>query len=329
MIRWAVSGSGNMASLFVKDSEQVTNGQFVAVYSSQQSRADAFAKQHQLAHAYSDYDALLANPDIDAVYIASTHPHHAAQAIRALNAGKHVLVEKPMALSPADAREVFAAAKANQRFCAEALWTKFAPAYQTLMAQLQQNRIGDVRHINASFGFAIDLADTQQRLLNPEHAGGALLDIGLYPIFLPLTLFGVPDETKAQVTMGDSGVDIATDLIMSYQDGRSATISYRFDVMLPTKAAFSGTLGWAELESPFFASNAIHWHEKDRPGTTEHIPLVNRGWGYEFEAVNAAIVAGELEAVQHSWQDSLQLSEYLHFLRNTWGPHYPFEEVSE
>ena len=325
MIRWAVAGSGNMADLFLKDCKNISEGEFTAVYSNSQDRANAFASQHQLAHAYSSFSDLLANPDIDAVYIASTHPNHAPQAIAALNAGKHVLVEKPMSLSVEEAQQVFDVANSNQRFCAEALWTKFSPVYNSLIEQLQAGRIGDIRHISANFGFTVDQQRPKQRLLNPEHAGGALLDIGLYPIFLPLTVFGYPQQTQAKVTMGATGVDIASDLIMSYEDGRSATISYRFDAMMPTKAVISGTKGWVELESPFFAGNSLLWSINGSPVKAEHIALHNRGWGYEFAAANKAIAAGQLQATQHTWHDSLQLATYLSYLRITWGPKYPFE----
>ena len=326
MIRWAVAGSGNMADLFLQDCTSIQSGQFVAVFSNQQARAEQFAARHRLTAAYSSYAEMLANPDIDAIYIASTHPNHAPQAIEALNAGKHVLVEKPMSLTLEQAQQVFDAAKKNQRFCAEALWTKFSPVYKSLMAQLQAGRIGDIRHMSGNFGFAVDQQNTEQRLLNAQHAGGALLDIGLYPIFLPLTLFGYPQQTQAKVTLGPTGVDIASDLIMSYDDGRSATVSYRFDAMMPTKAIISGSKGWVELDSPFFAGNSLTWAVNGSPTTTEHVALHNRGWGNEFAAVNQAIAAGKLEAPEHGWDDSLQLAKYLQSLRDTWGPTYPFEQ---
>ncbi len=325
MIRWAVAGSGNMADLFLKDCNNVGSGKFMAVYSQSQERAEAFAKKHELPLAYSSFSTLLSNPDIDAVYIASTHPNHAPQAIEALTAGKHVLVEKPMSLTLEQAQQVFEVAKTNKCFCTEALWTKFSPVHKALMQQLSSGRIGEVRHINANFGFAVDQSNPEQRLLNPQHAGGALLDIGLYPIFLPLTLFGYPQETQAKVTMGATGVDVASDLIMSYDDGRSATVSYRFDAMMPTKAVFSGTKGWVEVDSPFFAGNALTWSVHGKPTTTEHIALHNRGWGNEFDSANKAITAGQLEAEEHTWGDSLQLATYLNYLRDTWGPTYPFE----
>jgi predicted dehydrogenase len=325
MIQWAVCGSGNMASLFLSDSQNIGNGEFIAVYSSAMERANAFAEKHSLAHAYDNLDTMLANPDIDAVYIASTHPNHAPQAIKALNAGKHVLVEKPMSLTKAQAQAVFDAAKANNKLCCEALWTKFFPTYKSLMTQIGEGRIGDVRHYNASFGFTIDMANTTQRLLNPEQAGGALLDIGLYPIFVPLALFGTPDNTKANITMSDSGVDIAADIIMEYKGGRTATVSYRFDCHMPNKAAISGTKGWVELEAPFHCGNAINWGVSGKPVQPEHHVLENRGWGIEFEGVNAAIESGALEAPEHTWAQSLQLAEYLEMLRKEWGPTYPFE----
>lgn len=325
MIRWAVVGSGNMASLFLRDCMHSTLGRFVAVYSHDQGRADAFAQTHQLESAYSDLDKLLADDRIDAVYIASTHPNHAPQAIKVLEAGKHVLIEKPMALSEAQTQEVFALAHQQNRFCAEALWTKFSPTYQSLIRQLEQGRIGDVRHVSANFAFTIDLNNTRHRLLNPDHAGGALLDIGLYTLFLPMALMGEPTRMTAVVTHGDMGVDLSSDVILEFGEGRSAALSYRFDAMMPTKAAISGTRGWVEMETPFFAGNALHWGEAGKPVVTEQVPLTNRGWGNEFEQVNRHIAAGDLEAAAHTHQDSLMLARLLESLRRDYGPVFPFE----
>lgn len=325
MIRWAVAGTGTMAGLFLDDCANSKTGQFTAVFSHTKSRAQSFAQQHQLATVHDDFEQLLADPDIDALYIASTHPNHGPQAIAALEAGKHVLVEKPMSLSKAQAQEVFDAAKAHNRHCTEALWTKFSPTYQSLMSQLNAGKIGEVRHIQANFGFPVDMSNAKQRLLNPDHAGGALLDIGLYPIFLVLSLFGLPDKTQANVTLGETGVDVSADILMSYADGRSASLSYRFDCHMPTKAMISASQGWVELESPFFAGNQLHWQVNGGTVKTENVALENRGWGYEFEGVNQAISAGRLETEEHPWQDSLLLAGYLEELRSQWGPSYPFE----
>ncbi|WP_320823048.1 Gfo/Idh/MocA family oxidoreductase [Reinekea sp.] len=325
MIRWAVVGTGTMAGLFLQDTAQVTQGRFGAVFSHSMSRAQAFADTHGLARAYDDYDRLLANEQIDAVYIASTHPNHGPQAIAALNAGKHVLVEKPMALSEAEAQAVFDAAARNARFCAEAVWTKFNPVYQSLQRQLAAGRIGTVQHLSASFGFALDMSKPQQRLLDPAQAGGALLDIGLYPIMLALSVMGYPDQTQARVVLGPTGVDIAADLLLSYADGRSANLAYRLDAHLPTKASIGGSLGWVELETPWFSSNALHWSEIGKPVSTEYGMLINRGWGRQFERVNEAIAEGQLEVSEHRWADSVQLARYMESVRTTWGPIYPFE----
>jgi predicted dehydrogenase len=325
MRHWAVIGTGNMAGLFVSDAKNVGNAQFIAVYSRDMSRAQAFAHAHGIEHTFDSMELMLADPAIDAVYIASPHTAHAAQAIQALNAGKHVLVEKPMALTQAEAQAVFDAAKNNQRFCAEALWTKFSHCYQALTEQLADGRIGELRHISANFGFAVDQSNPEHRLLNPDLAGGALLDIGLYPIFLPLALLGEPSATQAKVTMGPTGVDIATDLILEYDAGRSAHLAYRFDAMMPNNAIISGTKGWVSIETPFFASNALHWNVAGGVTQTEYHPMTNRGWGEEFFLVNEAIESGVLQASQHSWDDSLQLAGFLESLRKTYGPRYPFE----
>ncbi|MBU2864455.1 Gfo/Idh/MocA family oxidoreductase [Reinekea forsetii] len=326
MTTWGVAGTGGMASLFLDDASKLTSGHFNAVYSGSLSRATAFAQQHKLDHAYDDYNAFVENPDLDVIYIAGVHTTHADLAIRALQAKKHVLIEKPMTLNVTQAQQIIDAAKKANRFCAEALWTRFTPTLESVISDISSGKIGEIRHISASFGFRVDLDDHQQRLLNPQLAGGALLDIGLYPLLLPLFLLGQPTEIKANVEFSESQVDLASDLILTYPQGVSAQLSYRLDAYLPNKAFIAGTKGYVELEAPWFASNRADWCMADQPIESQYFALTNRGWGYEFDEVNGCIAAGLLESSKHSWQDALSLATLLERIRSEYGPIYPFEQ---
>jgi predicted dehydrogenase len=325
MLVWGVAGTGSMASLFLEDAKAIESGKFNAVFSNSPDRAQAFAQTHDLAFAYSDYHDLLANPDIDVIYIAGVHTEHAHMAIAALNAGKHVLVEKPLSLSLAQTKAVFAAAKANSLFCAEALWTRFAPTYSAVIEQVKSGKIGEIRHISANFGFRIDMDNHQQRLLNPLLAGGAMFDIGIYPLLLPTFLLGEPEHIHANVVMAESGVDLASDVLLSYPQGVSASLTYRLDTHLPIKAVISGTQGYVEFESPWFAANAVHWAIAGKPIETEYFALTNRGWGYEFDEVNRCLKAGLNESPKHTWADAIMLAKLMERIRSEYGPIYPFE----
>ncbi|MHA7879708.1 MAG: Gfo/Idh/MocA family protein [Saccharospirillum sp.] len=324
MIRWAAVGIGQMANLFVKDARHGQGGRFTAAWSRNRERAEAFARQHGLAQSFDDYDALLADDAIDAIYIASPHTAHVDQAIAALEAGKAVLVEKPVAVNANDAEHLYQTAARCGRFCQEALWTRFNPVYQTLLSQARSGRLGRLCHSHSNFGFVAP-TDPTHRLNNPQLAGGALLDMGLYPLLLPLDLFGEPDHIDGRVTLGATGVDESADLVLHYPGGQRAVVSYSLRNAMPNQATISGSEGWVELQSPWFAPNAARWQQGEGPVRWQQYELVGRGWHYEFSAANRAIARGALECEEHNQADSLRLMRLLDRIRSEFGPKYPFE----
>lgn len=326
MAVWGVAGTGGMAELFLTDSTAFSSGHFKAVYSKTGTRAAQFAQQHDLESAYDNYDDFLNDAELDVIYIAGVHTTHAELALRALQAKKHVFIEKPMALSLAQTQQIISMAERNQCFCAEALWTRFTPTLAGVLKTVSSGKIGDIRHISANFGFRVDMNNPEHRLLNPNLAGGALLDIGLYPLLLPLFSLGQPSAITAIVENSDQGVDIASDLILTYPQGVSAQLSYRLDAFLPNKAVIAGTLGYVEIEAPWFASNKVDWYIAGKPIESEYFSLSCRGWGYEFEEVNRCIHEGLLESPNHTWKDSLSLATLIERIRTEYGPIYPFEQ---
>jgi predicted dehydrogenase len=319
--RWAVIGTGGMADQFVADSQHGSGGRFVAVCSRSQASARAFADRHGLENAFDDLDAMLARDNIDVVYIASPHTQHLAQATASMEAGKAVLVEKPATLNAAQTTRLYDTAERCGVLCVEALWTRFSPVYRSILAELKSGRIGTVRQCQASFGFASP-ADPAHRLNTPELAGGALLDIGIYPLLLPLDLFGLPDSIEGDVTLGESGVDRSADLVLSYASGARASLSYSLNFPLPTEAAISGDDGWVSFKSPWFATNAARWQVGQAPVSQQQYPLIGRGYHYEFSAVNRSLVAGLQQCEEHSWADSLALAWVMDRIRKRWGPDY-------
>lgn len=324
MIRWAAVGIGQMADLFVSDAQYGQGGRFTAAYSRNKQRAEAFAKRHELSQSYDDFDALLADDNIDAVYIASPHTAHVDQAIAALEAGKAVLVEKPVAVCAVDAERLYQTAARCGLFCQEALWTRFNPVYRTILEQARSGLIGRLSHSHSNFGFVAP-ADPAHRLNNPNLAGGALLDMGLYPLLLPLDLFGEPDHINGRVTIGSSGVDESADLVLDYPGGQRAVVSYSLRNVMPGQATISGTDGWVEVQSPWFAPNAARWQVGESAVRWEQYELIGRGWHYEFTAANKAIARGDLFCNEHSQVDSLCMMRLLDRIRSEFGPSYPFE----
>lgn len=324
MIQWAAVGIGHMADLFVADAQHGQGGRFIAAYSRNKERADAFAQKHKLEHSHDDFDALLADDSIDAVYIASPHTAHVGQAIAALEAGKAVLVEKPVAVNAMEAEQLYQTAERCGLFCQEALWTRFNPVYRTILEQARSGLLGRLCHSHSNFGFVAP-ADPAHRLNNPELAGGALLDMGLYPLLLPLDLFGEPDSIDGRVSIGSSGVDESADLVLSYPGGQRAVVSYSLRNVMPNQATISGMDGWVEMQSPWFAPNAARWQVGQGAVRWEQYELIGRGWHYEFTAANQAIARGDLFCKEHSQADSLRLMRLLDRIRTEFGPRYPFE----
>ena len=194
-LRWGVLGPGWIAQRFVESLQANTGQHVLAVASRDQSRASAFAAQWSLAKAYDSYEALFDDPDIDIVYIATTHPSHRNNALDALNAGKHVLVEKPLAMDAGGARDIAAAAANANRFAGEAMWTKFLPKFDVIRQLLDDGVLGEVRTVIADHG---EFFTPDHRIYDPELAGGPLLDLGTYPIALAHMVFGSFTSVVAQ-----------------------------------------------------------------------------------------------------------------------------------
>ncbi|MEJ2043310.1 MAG: Gfo/Idh/MocA family oxidoreductase [Reinekea sp.] len=323
MLRWGVMGTGNIAHQFVNDARHGSGGEFVGVYSRSQDRADAFAKAFGLQHAFGDLDEFFACDEIDVVYVASPHTGHVEQALALLEAGKAVLVEKPVAVSGRDAERLYRRSQELNLFCQEAFWTRFSPAYQQILQQARDGRLGRLCHGQANFGFQAP-ADLKHRLNNPDLAGGALLDIGLYPLLLTHDLFGEPSDIEGRVAL-KNGVDRSADLVLRYEGGERSAVHYSLDYELPQTAWISGEKGWVEIQSLWFAPNCAHWKIGEAPVQVEHYPLLGQGYHYEFTATNNAIAAGRLDCAEHTHADSLTLMRLLDRIRAKWGPRYPFE----
>jgi predicted dehydrogenase len=194
--RWGIAATGGIAASFAQALHETEGAELVAVCSRTQDRADAFAREHGIPRAHGSYEALAEDPEVDVVYVATPHSRHCNDAIRYLEAGKHVLCEKPLAVDQREAARMVATARANDRFLMEAIWSRFLPAYRELGRILAEGRIGEVRLVEADFGFAARF-DPEHRLFAPELAGGAMLDLGIYPVQLAHLVLGPPDVVRA------------------------------------------------------------------------------------------------------------------------------------
>ena len=224
-IAWGILGLGGIAHKFVKDLALVKGAKLQAVASSSKERAIAFAQEYNALTAYGSYEALYADPVVEVIYIASVHVDHYPQTLAALNAGKAVLCEKPMGINAQQLKAMIALAKAKKVFLMEAFWSRFNPALLEAKRQIQQGRIGDLRHLQASFAMPRWKDKPEGRLLNLAKGGGSLLDIGVYPVFLAYFLLGKPKEIIAKANFNPQGTEIQSSIIFTYLNAQAQLYS--------------------------------------------------------------------------------------------------------
>ncbi|WP_027468649.1 Gfo/Idh/MocA family protein [Deefgea rivuli] len=291
-IRFGIIGTGSIAQRFVVGLEQVPDAQAVAVFNRTASKATQFATSNQIPHIYSSLDELLAS-DIDAVYIATPHPSHAALSIAALKAGKAVLCEKPAAVTLAELDDVIAAAQATQRLYMEAMKPPFFPLYQMIRERIESGSIGDVRFVRA--GFANPNIPAGHAVLDPAQAGGGLLDIGIYAAFLAVDWLGASSEVQTLGRMGVSGVDT----FASWQSQHANGISQLYcglDVAGSGEALISGSAGYVLIHDKWWnpARATLVTATGEREELT-HTPI-GSGLNYETAHFCDLLCNGQLES---------------------------------
>lgn len=303
-----------MARSIIPDFHLCENTEPLMVVSRDVDRAERFAKEVSVPRWGSLTDALRAD-DIDAVYVATPHPFHAATAVAALEAGKHVLVEKPLTMNVAEAKRVVATARANQRFLMEALWQAFNPTVVELRRRVASGVLGDLAFAQASFGFHLEV-DPVSRMWARELGGGSVLDQAVYPLSLVQSLFGEPSRILATGSIGPTGVDNEAIAILEFPNGTRATATSTLRAQLSNTAEVAGSLGRIEVQAPIFNPRGLTQYTW-APGDSWAAPEVEsfsheqEGNGYVpmLRAVSQAISAGELEHPFRTHEASLQVMQ--------------------
>lgn len=322
-INWGILGCGKIARKFASDLRLVENAQLLAVGSLDKSRGEEFASAFNASRVYSSYESLAADTEVDVIYVATPHGFHYQHALICLKAKKAVLCEKAFALNTKHAAEMISVAKRENVFIMEAFWTKFIPQYQKAIEIIKAGTIGDVRWIQADFGF--NAGDPPaQRLIDPRLGGGALLDIGIYPVFLAQSILGKPSEIHASMTPYSSGVDEQCVMTMKFPNGAVAALSSTLAADTPVEAVIAGTKGRILLKNRFH--NAIAVIElavgKDEPKAID--VFREDGFGYQFEArhVGECLRKGLIESPVMTHQDTLMQMETLDAIRKLCGIRY-------
>ena len=305
-VKWGVVGPGNIAADFVSDFKFLSNGEVFAVSSRSLDRAQTFANRFDIPNVYGDYESMLTNPEVEAVYVATPHSFHFEQTTLALKAGKAVLCEKPITTNPEDFESLRRLAKDQNQLLMEGMWTYFLPAIRQAKAWVEAGRIGNIKHVKSDFGFHA-LFDAKSRLFAPELGGGALLDVGIYPLALShYFLENDPSDTRIRVRKAATGVDSDVAIWMDYSSGM-ASLHASIECHLPNKTYVIGDKGYIELPnawqarecSLFMATEKVDYFSDNREGF---------GFNFECEAFNDDLIAGRLESevVSHEVSAVLQ-----------------------
>lgn len=284
-LRWAIIGTGGIARAFADDLRLSDAGELVAVGSRTSARAEAFAAETGAPRAYGDQAAMLAADDIDAVYVATPHPAHHAGALAAIEAGKAVLVEKPFTLNRGEAEDLVAAAKTHGVFLMEAMWTRFLPHMVRIRELLAEGRLGDVRLVVAEHGVWFR-HDPVHRMFDPHLGGGALLDLGVYPVSFLSMVLGTPLSVTASTQFGDTGVDGQTSVITGYANGRQGVATSSMEAFLPNHASIAGTDARIDIDPWWYRPTSFTLTA--RSGAVERFTFDVPGNGLRFQAEEVA-----------------------------------------
>ncbi|MET4639828.1 Gfo/Idh/MocA family oxidoreductase [Mycetocola sp. 2940] len=307
-LRWGVLAPGAIASAFATSLHGFSDQRITAVGSRTLDRAEAFARSHGIPTAYGSYEALVASSDVDIVYISSPHSFHRPLAELAIAHGKHVLIEKPIAPTAADAEAIAQSARAAGVFAMEAMWSRFQPWVDVADQLIADGALGDVAFVSAEVGryFPFDPAG---RLFEPSLAGGALLDVGIYAAWCALHFAGVPSLISAQGEFTRTGVDAQSTAVLRGTDGVHATISSTLLAFTPSQASVSGTSGRLTVDGRFPMPNPLSVYDadnrlvaryEDTTGLVGHDALVREA---SWAAIHVA--QGLTEAPQHPLEASI------------------------
>lgn len=322
--RWGILASGGIARAFARDLSYFNHHIVAAVGSRSQESADSFAAEFPGCTAYSSYEALVADPTLDAIYVASPHPYHVSNTVLALNAGKPVLCEKPFTINAPEARQMKAAADANGVALMEAMWARFLPHMHKVREILASGILGDIWAVEADHGQRLsDYANP--RHWEPSLGGGALLDLGIYPISFAHMVLGVPDKITSSATFTDKGVDASSTVIFDYKSGAQAILTSNMMVSTPCRATICGTLGKIEIDRTFYNPTSMRVIMHD--GTTTEYPKEYKGHGLRDQALEfeRVVRSGAKSSAILTPDESILIMESLDEVRKQIGLIYPSE----
>ena len=324
-LRWGILAPGNIARKFATGLQALDDAELLAVGSRSQERAEKFGREFGASRCYGSYQALVDDPDVDAIYVATPHSGHREESIRCLTAGKATLCEKPFTINAPQARQVVAVAREKGVFLMEAMWTRFFPIMARLRELVAEGAIGEVRMVMGDFGFRAGTINAEGRLFNPALGGGGLLDVGIYPISFASMLLGRPAKITGLAEMGTTGVDVQAGMVFLYPEGQMAVLATAVRTTTPHAAWVCGTEGRIYIPPAFWRPETMTLYRDGQEPEEIPLPIVGNGYNYQAAEVARCLAAGKTESEIMPLDESIQIMESLDELRAQWGLKYPME----
>lgn len=326
-VGWGILATGGIARLFARD--LVAHGhRIAAVGSRSEDRARDFAQEFDIPAAYGSYEELVADAAVDVVYVATPHTLHAANAIAALDRGRHVLVEKPFTLNAAEARQVAEHAAARGLLVMEAMWTRFLPHMRFVREVIADGRIGEVRSVHADHTQLLT-SDPTHRLNDPALGGGALLDLGAYPLAFVHDLLGPPEEVHAQAVLRDTGVDASVAAVLRHPGGALSTAYTSMETRGANRAVVLGTDGRIEIDRVWYTPSSVSVYDaRDQLIDRFEQPVSGRGMQYQAAEVERCLAAGMTVSPLLPPEESVAIMVTMDRIRELVGVRYPQDQAA-
>lgn len=330
-LRWGIIAPGSIARVFASDLAILDPSRKVhritAVGSRDSVRAAQFARDFEIESHFGSYSEVFQSDSVDVVYVANVQSAHHRTVMEALQYGKHVLCEKPFAFNVQEAAEMFEFARAKNRFLMEAMWTRFLPHIDLILQRIRSGAIGTPRYVIADHGQWVYRKENH-RLLDPAKGGGALLDLGVYPVTLAHLILGLPNRISARASFTDRGVDSDVSISLEYTEGRSATLHTTIESVTATRATIAGSEGRIEIDRSFYAPAGFTLIRHDGSEVRCENPLQIPGYvglGEQTKEVARAIAAQEVESPLRTHQETMEVLSILDGIRSQIGLRYPGE----
>ncbi|PCJ62636.1 MAG: dehydrogenase [Planctomycetota bacterium] len=321
--KWGIIGLGNIAKQFATGLSSAEGCKLHAVASRNLDKANEFGEKFDANQCYGSYEEMILTGEVDAIYVASPHTHHLEGTMLCLENNIPVLCEKPLAVNAKQAQEMFAKAKEKNVFLMEAVWTRFFPLMVELRKLLKDNAIGEVRMVQADFGFRAGV-NPDGRLFNLDLAGGGLLDVGIYTLSMASMILGKPKRIESMADIGSTGVDEQNAVILGYEGGAMAVLTSAIRTQTNHELTIYGTEGSIRVNTAFWKPTSMAIKSNGKEETIEY-PVVGNGYNYEAIEVMNCVQGSKLQSEIIPWDESVAVMETMDDIRKQWGLVYPCE----